>query len=101
MFEPSTLFGMWKSFITESRYSFDEYIRIIQEYFCFESDIKDIYTISVNFLVGIFTTTNYHWTYFIYALVFGVFYIKSLQILLRYNIGNKVVFICFVVYVML
>lgn len=80
-----------EKFYTESRYSFDEYIRIIQEYFCFESDIKDIYTISVNFLVGIFTTTNYHWTYFIYALVFGVFYIKSVQILLRYNIGNKVV----------
>ena len=57
-----------------------------------DGNIKDIYTLTVNFFVGRFTN-NYHWTYFIYAAVFGFFYIKSLKIFLRHNnVSNNIVF---------
>lgn len=47
---------------------------------------------TVNFLVGRFSD-NYHWTYLIYAAVFGFFYIKSLKIFLRHNkVSNNIVF---------
>lgn len=81
-------------FNVESRYSFQQYLSDISEYFSFDSDIKDIYGLSVNFLVGRFTD-NYHWTYFIYAAVFGFFYIKTLDLLLRYNVENKWAFYAF------
>lgn len=71
-------------FFINQNISFDQYLAYLREYFTFESNIKDIYAISVNFWVSRFTD-NYHWTYLIYATVFGFFYIKSLKIFLRYE----------------
>lgn len=71
-----------ETFMIECNYDWSQYIFEIKEYLTFESNIKDIYTLSVNFFVGRFSN-NYHWTYLIYATVFGFFYIKSLKIFLR------------------
>ena len=81
-----------EEFTLESNYSTDKYLSEVNEYFTFQSDMKDIYTLSVNYLVGRFSD-NYHWTYLIYALVFGFFYIKSLKIFLRHNkVSSNLVF---------
>lgn len=81
-----------ESFMIEHRYTWSQYVAEINAYLTFESNIKDIYTLSVNFLVGRFTD-NYHWTYLIYAAVFGFFYAKSLRIFLKQtNITSNLVF---------
>lgn len=81
-----------EAFMTESQYSWAQYISEVREWATFESNIKDIYTLSVNFLVGQFSY-NYHWTYIIYAAVFGFFYIKSLRIFLKnQSVSNNFVF---------
>ena len=90
--EAADSFRYVEEFMIEHNYTWSQYMREINEYFTFESNIKDIYTLTVNFFVGRFTN-NYHWTYFIYAAVFGFFYIKSLKIFLRYNnVSNNIVF---------
>ena len=90
--EVADSFRYVEKFIIEHNYTWSQYMMEINEYFTFESNIKDIYTLTVNFFVGRFTN-NYHWTYFIYAAVFGFFYIKSLKIFLRYNnVSNNIVF---------
>lgn len=81
-----------ENFMIEHRYTWSQYVAEIDAYLAFESNIKDIYTLSVNFLVGRFTD-NYHWTYLIYAAVFGFFYVKSLRIFLKQtNIKSNFVF---------
>ncbi len=81
-----------EDFMTESQYSWAQYISEVREWATFESNIKDIYTLSVNFLVGQFSC-NYHWTYIFYAAVFGFFYIKSLRIFLKnQSVSNNLVF---------
>lgn len=90
--EAADSFRYVEDFMLESRYSFAQYMAEIREYLTFESNIKDIYTLSVNYFVGRFSD-NYHWTYLIYAAVFGYFYIKSLKIFLRHQqVTNDVVF---------
>ena len=90
--EAADSFRYVEEFMIEHNYTWSQYMREINEYFTFESNIKDIYTLTVNFFVGRFTN-NYHWTYFIYAAVFGFFYIKSLKIFLRHNnVSNNIVF---------
>lgn len=80
------------SFLIEANYSWSQYLNMVSEWLTFESNIKDIYTLTVNVFVGKFSN-NYHWTYLIYAAVFGFFYIKSLKIFLRYNrTTNSLVF---------
>lgn len=69
-------------FVIEHSYMWEDYVYKLQQYWSFESNIKDIYTLSVNFFVGRFSD-NYHWVFFIYAIVFGFFYIKSLRIFIR------------------
>lgn len=73
-----------ETFYVESHYTWTQYVGEIEYWFTFEGDRKDIYTLTVNYLVGCFTD-NYHWTYLIYAIVFGLFYIKSLKIFLKYT----------------
>ena len=70
--EAADSFRYVEEFMIEHNYTWSQYMREINEYFTFESNIKDIYTLTVNFFVGRFTN-NYHWTYFIYAAVFGFF----------------------------
>ena len=90
--EVADSFRYVEKFMIEHNYTWSQYMMEINEYFTFESNIKDIYTLTVNFFVGRFTN-NYHWTYFIYAAVFGFFYIKSLKIFLRHNnVSNNIVF---------
>lgn len=81
-----------EEFMMESQYTWGRYLQEVKEWATFESNIKDIYTLTVNVLVGKFTS-NYHWTYLIYAAVFGFFYIKSLKIFLKHQmIRNEIVF---------
>ena len=90
--EVADSFRYVEKFMIEHNYTWSQYMMEINEYFTFESNIKDIYTLTVNFFVGRFTN-KYHWTYFIYAAVFGFFYIKSLKIFLRHNnVSNNIVF---------
>lgn len=90
--EAADSFRYVEDFLVEHSYTWSQYVLEINEYFAFESNIKDIYTLTVNFLVGRFSD-NYHWTYLIYAAVFGFFYIKSLKIFLRHNkVSNNIVF---------
>lgn len=90
--EAADSFRYVEDFMIESRYSFAQYMAEIRDYLTFESNIKDIYTLTVNYIVGQFTN-NYHWTYLLYAAVFGYFYIKSLKIFLRHQrVTNDIVF---------
>ena len=70
---------------------FSQYQSQIEEYFSFNSNIKDIYTLTANFFISRFTD-NYHFLFLFYALVFGFFYLQSLKILLRYPIHSNLVF---------
>ena len=70
------------TFVEESHYTWTEYTREIAYWFSFEESTKDVYTLTVNYFVGQFSD-NYHWAFFIYAIVFGLFYIKSLKIFLK------------------
>lgn len=80
--EAADSFRYVKVFMIESNYSWAQYMSKINEYLTFRSNIKDVYTLTVNFLIGRFTD-NYHWLYFVYAVLFGFFYIKSLKIFLK------------------
>lgn len=92
VYEGADSFYYVENFMIEHSYTWSQYYAQINEYLTFESNIKDIYTLTVNFLVGRFSD-NYHWTYFIYAAVFGFFYIKSLRIFLKHNtINNELLF---------
>lgn len=82
-----------EAFMVESNYSWSQYLILIKEWWTFDTNIKDIYALTVNVFVGHFSS-NYHWTYVIYATVFGFFYIKSIKIFLYYNqVSNNFVFI--------
>lgn len=90
--EAADSFRYVEDFLIESQYSWAQYIQEVKEWATFESNIKDIYTLTVNFLVGKITS-NYHWTYLIYAAVFGYFYIRSLRLFLKYQkVQNNVIF---------
>ncbi len=81
-----------EDFMVESQYTLSRYLIEIRDYLTFQSNIKDIYTLTVNFIVGQFSQ-NYHWTYLIYASVFGFFYIKSLKLFLKHQlVSSPVVF---------
>lgn len=90
--EMADSFRYVEEFLVEANYSWAQYLNEVSEWLTFESNIKDIYTLTVNVFVGKFSN-NYHWTYLIYAAVFGFFYIKSLKIFLRYDrVTNNLVF---------
>ena len=88
MDEAADSFRYVEEFMMESQYTWGRYLLEVKEWATFESNIKDIYTLTVNVLVGKFTS-NYHWTYLIYAAVFGFFYIKSLKIFLKHQMVKK------------
>lgn len=90
--EAADSFQYVEDFMVESQYTWAQYMQEIRDYLTFESNIKDIYTLSVNYFVGQFTN-NYHWTYLLYAAVFGYFYIKSLRLFLKYQeVQSDVIF---------
>ena len=92
MNEAADSFRYVEDFMVESQYTWARYMQEVREWATFESNIKDIYTLTVNVLVGKFTS-NYHWTYLIYAAVFGYFYIRSLRLFLKYQkVQNDVIF---------
>ena len=88
MNEAADSFRYVEEFMMESQYTWGRYLQEVREWATFESNIKDIYTLTINVLVGQFTS-NYHWTYLIYAAVFGFFYIKSLKIFLKHQMVKK------------
>lgn len=53
---------------------------IYKEYTQFDEGEKDLYSISVFYLVSGFTT-NYHWVFFFFSVVFGFFMLKSFKFL--------------------
>ena len=89
--ESADSFRYVEDFKIESNYSWDRYVNEIEYWFSFEGETKDVYTLTVNYFVGRFTD-NYHWTFFIYAVVFGLFYIKSLKIFLKNTQRNDWLF---------
>lgn len=92
MNEAADSFRYVENFMVESQYTWTRYMQEVREWATFESNIKDIYTLTINVLVGQFTR-NYHWTYLVYAAVFGFFYIKSLKIFLKHQmIRHEIVF---------
>ena len=88
MNEAADSFRYVEEFMMESQYTWGRYLLEVKEWATFESNIKDIYTLTVNVLVGKFTS-NYHWTYLIYAAVFGFFYIKSLKVFLKHQMVKR------------
>lgn len=81
-----------EEFIRDKDISWENYSFMLEEYFTFDSIYKDIYTPTVNYIVSRFTD-NYHWAFFVYAIVFGFFYVKSLLIFLRHSkVKNTIVF---------
>lgn len=88
MNEAADSFRYVEEFMMESQYTWGRYLQEVKEWATFESNIKDIYTLTVNVLIGKFTS-NYHWTYLVYAAVFGFFYIKSLKIFLKHQMVKK------------
>lgn len=90
--EAADSFRYVEEFYVQSNYSWNYFIAEIQYWLTFEGNTKDIYTLCINYFVGQFTD-NYHWTYLVYASIFGFFYIKSLKIFLKHeSISNKRVF---------
>lgn len=61
--EAADSFRYVEDFMIESQYSYSQYMAEIREYLTFDTNIKDIYTLTVNFFVGQFSH-NYHWTFF-------------------------------------
>lgn len=80
-----------EAFNRECHYTWERYVHEITYWWSFEGETKDVYTLTVNCFVGQFTD-NYHWTFFIYAIVFGFFYIKSLKVFLKYAQRNDWLF---------
>lgn len=68
-----------------------QYREIIKEYFTFDSNTKDLYTTTVNYFIGKYTD-NYHYTFLIYSIVFGFFYVLCMRYVLHPKIRNKWVF---------
>ena len=90
--ESADSFRYVEEFLVESQYTWAQYVEEVEKWATFDLNIKDIYTLTVNVLVGHFTS-NYHWTFLIYAAVFGFFYIKSLKIFLNNQmVDNEIVF---------
>ena len=86
--EQADSFRYVEDFLVQANYSWSRYVGMVEEWLTFETDIKDIYTLTVNVFVGHFSH-NYHWTYVIYATVFGFFYIKSLRVFLRNQLVSR------------
>lgn len=89
--EDADSFRYVEDFNRECHYTWERYVHEITYWWSFEGETKDVYTLTVNYFVGQFTD-NYHWTFFIYAIVFGFFYIKSLKVFLKYAQRNDWLF---------
>lgn len=60
--------------------TFKDYQEIIYNYLTFDNSVKDLYRHTVSFFVSRFTN-NYHWYFFIIAIIYGYFSLKSLRYL--------------------
>jgi len=89
--ESADSFRYVENFKIECHYTWDRYVYEIKDWLSLEGSVGDVYTLTVNYLIGHFTE-NYHWTFFLYAIVFGFFYIKSLKIFLKYSKNNDWLF---------
>ncbi len=69
-----------QQFEREKSYTANYYIETIQDYFTFNSNIKDIYDTTSIFLVSRLTY-NYHFLMAFWAAVFAFFYLKSFSFL--------------------
>lgn len=69
-------------------YGSNQYESDINDFFTFESNIKDIYTITSYFIVSRFTD-NYHILMALWAVVFSIFYLKSFRFFVNRPEFNK------------
>lgn len=67
-----------------SSVGYDEFMYHVEEYFSFDSKIKDLYADTVAFLVSRFTS-NYHIFFLVIATVFAFFQLKTLFFLTRHR----------------
>lgn len=67
-----------QEFKATKRITSDYYLNTLKEYFTFDSNIKDIYTITSNFVVSRISE-NYHLLMALYAFVFSYFFLKSFR----------------------
>lgn len=81
-----------------STYKISEFQKLVNDYLAFDEGDKDFYVLATSFLVSRFST-NYHWVFGIYAIVFAYFLLKSLRFLTEEdNFKNS--FYCFLMAVM-
>ncbi len=64
----------------ETRWSF---VRDFKDYFTNNNttETRDLYTLILNYIVSRFTS-NYHWLFMLFAVVFGFFYVKSMKFII-------------------
>lgn len=74
-----------QDFYVDSKIDFTQYTKIVNEYIGFDSNVKDLYTLTCNFVISRFTL-NYHFLMLLFASVFAFFYIKSFKYLTNTNI---------------
>ena len=80
-----------EDFKEQANPSWSDYLGSLQSFFTFDSQIRDIYTITAGFIVHNISD-NYHWLFLFFAAVFGFFYIKSLEYLVKKNSCSPFVF---------
>lgn len=69
-----------QEFNATSKNTTNDYINDFQDYLTFNSNIKDIYVLTCNYLVSRFTQ-NYHILLALYAIVFSYYFLKSFHFL--------------------
>lgn len=84
-------FRYYQDFQKERTYTFETYVSLVEDYFSFSGDAKDIYTLTIHYFVGQYTS-NYHYVFLIYAIVFGFFYVKTMKFLCRRKMNNQIAF---------
>jgi len=81
-----------------SNYDTNEFQYLVDDYVEFDKGEKDIYAIATTFMVSR-VTSNYHWLFGVYAIVFAFFMLKSLRFLTEQKEFTNSLF-CFLLAIM-
>ncbi len=74
----SDSFRYVEEFVAMKNMQSEDYYDLVSQYFTFNSDVKDVYVITCNYLVSR-VTDNYHVIMALYAIVFSFFFLKSFR----------------------
>ena len=88
-------YGYYQEFIQNNDITFSDLKNSYEEYFSFDGEQKEIYTITMVFIVTRLTD-NYHILFFAYALIFAFFYMRSFGFLLN-DENFKQSFVCLLI----